>query len=145
MGKGTRGAGIEIPFLSKHIHASRVEEYSKRHIRRKAEAVAVDAQKYKGQVEVILVGDFALRIGKASNPNENIEQYGESTQNKNGADILEFLKNNEMKTLSDSVKSRRQNGLCRQYIQKRERSILDHIVVGNGRSKETEVHVCAAT
>ena len=44
--------------------------------------------------------------GKASDENisdENIEQYGEVTKNKNGAEMLMFLKN-EMKTLDDKVK-----------------------------------------
>ena len=38
---------------------------------------AVDAQKYKRQGAVRLVGDFNSRIGKASNPNDNLGRYGE--------------------------------------------------------------------
>ena len=66
--------------------------------------ISVDVQKYKRQGEVVLVGDFNPRIGKASNPNENIGQYGEETKNKNGAEMMEFLMSNEMKTLNDRVK-----------------------------------------
>lgn len=73
-------------------------------IQRKFGEVAADVQKYKRRGEVVLVGDFNSRIGKASNPNENIGQYGEVTKNKNGAEMLKFLQNNEMKTLNDRVK-----------------------------------------
>ena len=59
-------------------------------------------QKYKRQGEVVLAGDFNSRLGIASNPNENIGQDGEDT-NKNGAEMLMFLKNNEM-TLNDTVR-----------------------------------------
>ncbi|MEO9966262.1 MAG: hypothetical protein ABJF11_10765 [Reichenbachiella sp.] len=73
-------------------------------IQRKFGEVAVDVQKYKRQGEVVLVGDFNSRIGKASKLNENIGQYGEVTNNKNGEEMLKFLKHNEMKTLNDRVK-----------------------------------------
>ena len=33
-------------------------------------------QKCKRQGEVVLVGDLNSRVGKASNPNENVGQYG---------------------------------------------------------------------
>ena len=48
------------------------------------------------------MGDLISRIGKASNPNENFGQYGEVTHNKNGAEMLKLLKNNEVKTLNDT-------------------------------------------
>ena len=76
-------------------------------IQRKFGEVAVDVQKYKRQGEVVLVGDFYSRNGKASNPNENIGHYGEVTNNKNEAAMLMFLKNNEMKTFNGGVKKRR--------------------------------------
>ena len=50
---------------------------------------------------------FNSRIGKASNPNENIGKHGQVTKNKNGAETLGFLESNEsneMKTLNDRVK-----------------------------------------
>ena len=67
MVKGTRGEGIEIYFLRKHLHAPRVEEYGKE-IQKKFGERAVDLQKYKRQGEPLLVGSFNSRIGKASNP-----------------------------------------------------------------------------
>ena len=76
-------------------------------IQRKFGEVAVDVQKYKRQGEVVLVGDFYSRNGKASNPNENIGHYGEVTNNKNEAAMLMFHKNNEMKTFNGGVKKRR--------------------------------------
>lgn len=36
--------------------------------------IAVDVQTYKSEGEVVLVGNFKSRIGKASNPNEHIGQ-----------------------------------------------------------------------
>ena len=47
------------------------------------------------------MGDLISRIGEASNPNKNIGQYGEVTNNKNGEEMLKFLKHNEMKTFND--------------------------------------------
>ena len=99
--------------------------------------------KYKRQGEAVLVGDFNSRTGKASNPSEHIGQYGEVKKNKNGAEMLKFRKNNEMKTLNDRAKKPGPEW-SRQCIQKGETSVLDYIVVENGRSKETEVHACAA-
>ena len=89
------------------------------------------------------MGDFTSRIGKASKLNESIGQYGEVTKNKNGEEMLKFLKHNEMKTLNDRVK-KAEPEWTRQCIQKGESSILDFIVVENGSGKETELHVCAA-
>ena len=51
----------------------------------------------RGVGEVVLLGDFNSRIGKASKLNENVGQYGEETKNMNGEEIS--LKHNEMKTL----------------------------------------------
>ena len=56
--------------------------------------------------------------------NENIGQYGEVTRNKNGEELLKFLKHNQMRTLNDRVK-KAQPEWTRQYIQKGESSILD--------------------
>ena len=43
------------------------------------------------------MGDFNSRNGKASSPNDNIGQYGQVTNSKNGAEMLKFLKSNELK------------------------------------------------
>ena len=52
--------------------------------------------------------DFTARIGKASNPSENIGQHGKVTKNRNeAAEMLMFLKDNEMKTLNDKSKKGR--------------------------------------
>ena len=48
-----------------------------------------------------------------------------------------------MTTLNDGVKKAGPKW-TRQFIQKGERSVLDFIVIGNGNSTETEIHVCAA-
>ena len=52
------------------------------------------------------MGDFISRIGKSSNPNENIGHYGEVTEIKNGTWMLTltFHKNGKVKTLNDTVK-----------------------------------------
>ena len=89
------------------------------------------------------MGDSNSRIGEESNPNENIGQYGEVPKNKNGAEMLMFLKNIEMKTLNDRVKKPGPER-TRQCIQKGESFILEFMVVENGSSKEIEVHLCAA-
>ena len=47
------------------------------------------------------MADLNSRIGKTSNPNDNIGQHGEGTKKKNGSETLKFLTNNEMKTLND--------------------------------------------
>ena len=129
-------------FFKKHIYASRVKEIPVRiEVRRKFGEVAVYVHKHESQGEVVLVGYSNSRIGKASNPNENIGQYGEATTNKNGADMLKFRKNNEMKTLNDRVKkSKGQNGLDNAH-KKGESSVLDFIVVKNGSGKETEIRM----
>ena len=114
-------------------------------MQRKVGEVAVDVQEHKKQGEVVLVGYFNSRIGKASNPNENIGQDGDVTKNKNGAEMPKFPKNKEMKMLNDSVKTPGPEW-TRTCMQTGESSIPDFIVVENGRinSKETEVHACAA-
>ena len=104
MDKGTeRGAkyfffgNIQMPPESK----STVKE-----IQRNFGEAAVDRRKHRRQGEaLVLVRDFNARIGKASNPNENIGHYGELTKNTNGAEMLKFLKNNEMKKLNDRMKN----------------------------------------
>ena len=45
-------------------------------IQRKFGEIAVGIQKYKGQGEVVLVGDFNSRIGKASNPMRTMGNMG---------------------------------------------------------------------
>ena len=137
---GERGAK---DFFLGNIYMPPESKSTVKEIQRKFGEVAADVQKYKRRGEVVLVGDFNSRIGKASNPNENIGRYGEVTKNKNGAEMLKFLQNNEMKTLNDRVKKSGPEW-TRQCIQKGESSILDFIVVENGSSKETKVHVCAA-
>ena len=110
---GERGANF---FCLANIYMPPESKGTVKEIQRKlGEVVAVDAQKYKRQGEVVLVGDFNSRIRKASSPNENIGQYGEVTKNKNGAEMLMFLKNNEMETLTDRVKSQGKNGLDNAY------------------------------
>ena len=89
------------------------------------------------------MGDLHSRIGKARNPNENAGLYGEVTNNKNRAEMLEFLKRNERKTLNDRVKKAGPEW-TRQCTQKGERSVHDFIVIEHCNTKETEIHVCAA-
>ena len=90
--------------LRKHLYALRVEKYDK-DIQRKFAEVAVAVRKYKRQGEVVLVGDYNSRKGKASNLNEKIGQYGEVPNNENGEELFKLLKHNEMKTLNDRVKN----------------------------------------
>ena len=79
------------------------------------------------------MGGFNSKIGKACNPNEYIGQYGEVTNHKNGAEMLEFLKINEMKTLNDRVKKAGPEW-TRQCVQKGETSVLDFIVIEDGNT-----------
>ena len=97
----------------------------------------------KGELVLLIVGDFNSRLGKTSKLNEIIEQYGEGTNNKNGEYRLKFLKHNEMETLNDRV-IRAEPEWTRQCKQKGESSVLDFIVEEHGSGKETELHVCAA-
>ena len=41
------------------------------------------------------MGDFSSRIGKTSNLDEYIGQYGEETNNKNGAEMLKLNRRDE--------------------------------------------------
>ena len=68
--------------------------------------MAVDVRRYKRQGEAVFMGDFISRIGKSSNPNENIGHYGEVTEIKNGTWMLTltFHENGKVKTLNDTVK-----------------------------------------
>ena len=88
--------------------------------------------------------DLNSIIGKASDPNDNIGQHGEVTNNRNGAEMLEFLRINEMKTLNDRVKKAGPEWtIIIQCIQKGELSVLDFIEIYIGNRKETEIDVCA--
>ena len=87
------------------------------------------------------MGDFISRIEKSSNPNEKIGQYEEIARSRNGAEMLKFLKNNEMMTLNDRIK-KLEPEWTRKCIQKGESSILDFIE--HRSNKETEIPVCAA-
>ena len=88
-----------------------------------------------------IVGYFNSRIVKSNNSNENIGEYEEVKNNKNGAKMLKFLKNNEMMTLNDRIK-KLEPEWTRKCIQKGESSILDFIE--HRSNKETEIPVCAA-
>ena len=101
-------------------------------------------QRKFGEVAVVLVllivGDLKnSRVGKTSDPNEKVVQYGEVTNNKNGEDMLKLLKNNMNDRAKKSGPER-----TRQCVQKGESSILDFMVVENASSQETEAHACAA-
>ena len=88
---------------------------------------------------------FISRVGKASNPNENIGQYGGVASNKNRKEMLKFLKHNEMKTL-DVKGKKSEPEWTRQCIQKGESSVLDFIVVVENESgkKRKSMYASAA-
>ena len=111
-------------------------------IQRRFGEIAEDVQKYKKQGEVMLVGDFNARVGKASRPDDIIGQYGEGKKNTNGVEMCKFLESNELKTLNDrSPRPEAQWTWTRICNDKRERSVLDYIVVEHGNRKEMEVNV----
>ena len=87
-------------------------------IQRRFGEIAEDVQKYKKQGEVMLVGDFNARVGKASRPDDIIGQYGEGKKNTNGVEMLEFLESNDMKTLNDRSPSQRRSG--QEFVMTRE-------------------------
>ena len=64
-------------------------------MQRKFGEVAVGAHMYEMLGEVVLVGYFDSRIGKASNPNENIGRHGGVTNYESGVDMLKSMKHNE--------------------------------------------------
>ena len=70
-------------------------------IQRRFEEIAEDVQKYKKQGEVMVVGYFNARVGKASRPDDIIGQYGEGKKNTNRVEMLKFLESTKMKTLND--------------------------------------------
>ena len=111
-------------------------------IQRRFGEIAKYVQRYKGQGEALLVGDFTARVGKASRQDDVIGQYGEGKKHTNGVEMLKFLKGNEMKTLNDrSPRPEAQWTWTRICKDKKERSGLDYIVVEHGNRKEMEVYV----
>ena len=60
-------------------------------VQRRFGEIAEDAQKYTRQGEVMLVGDFNARVGKASRPDDIIGHYGEGKKNTNGVEMRKFL------------------------------------------------------
>lgn len=60
-------------------------------IREKFGAIPAGAQKHKRQGEVMLVEDFKVRIGRASQPNDHKGRYGETEIDTNGVEVLRFF------------------------------------------------------
>ena len=91
MDKSIRRVGSEIVLLG-NIYILPESKSTVNEIQRELGEVAVDVQNYKRQGEVVSMRCYTSRIGKPSNPNENIGQYGEVIKNTNGAEMLMFLK-----------------------------------------------------
>ena len=87
---------------------------------------------------------FNSRIGEASNPNEdiNIGRYGDLIFKKMGQRCWGCWKTTRWRRWTMEKKTG--PDWTRQCIPTGERSIIDLIVVGKGRSKYAEVHVCSA-
>lgn len=49
------------------------------------------------------MGEFNSRVRKANSTDENIEQYGKVTNNRNGQEMLKFLEHNEVETVNDRL------------------------------------------
>ena len=50
-------------------------------IQRRFGEIAADVYTYKRKGEVVLVGDFNARVGKAGQPDDSIGHYGEDKKN----------------------------------------------------------------
>ena len=84
-GKWYQGNGERNVFFLGNIYTPPESKSKAKEIQRKFREVAVvDVQKYKRQGEVVLVGVFSSRLGKASDPNENVGQCGEATRMRMG-------------------------------------------------------------
>ena len=73
-----------------------------------------------------MVGDVA-RVGKASQPNDEIGQHGETKKNTNGVGVSKFVENNEMESGINRVECHIRNGLDMVY--KGDRALSSIIVV----------------
>ena len=92
-------------------------------IQRRFGEIAEDVQKCERPGEVMLVGDFNARVGKASRPDDIIGQYGEGEKNTNGVEMLNFLESNEMKTLNDRSSRSEAQWTWIRYMQGQERTL----------------------
>ncbi|CAB1105049.1 unnamed protein product [Ectocarpus sp. CCAP 1310/34] len=101
--------------------------------------IGEDVQRFSRKGEVVMVGDFNSRVGKASSRGQAIGQHGEDKVNDNGVRMLEFLGSNELMVLNgrrecDKPEFTRQRAVCNEY------SILDYILVDRGSTQIPELH-----
>ena len=96
-------------------------------------------QRFRRKGEVVMVGDFNARVGKASSRGQAIGQHGEDKVNDNGVRTLKVLGSNELMALN----RRRECDKPDQRAIRNEYSILDYILVDRGITQIPKLHVSA--
>ena len=124
---------VYVPPSSKKVASKAQENFGQ---------IGEDVQRFSRKGEVVMVGDFNSRVGKASSRGQAIGQHGEDKVNDNGVRMLEFLGSNELMVLNgrrecDTPEFTRQRAVCNEY------SILDYILVDRGSTQIPELHVSA--
>ncbi|CAB1108538.1 unnamed protein product [Ectocarpus sp. CCAP 1310/34] len=124
---------VYVPPSSKKVASKAQENFGQ---------IGEDVQRFSRKGEVVMVGDFNSRVGKASSRGQAIGQHGEDKVNDNGVRMLEFLGSNELMVLNgrrecDKPEFTRQRAVCNEY------SILDYILVDRGSTQIPELHVSA--
>ncbi|CAB1110306.1 unnamed protein product [Ectocarpus sp. CCAP 1310/34] len=124
---------VYVPPSSKKVASKAQENFGQ---------IGEDVQRFSRKGEVVMVGDFNSRVGKASSRGQAIGQHGEDKVNDNGVRMLEFLGSNELMVLNgrrecDKPEFTRQRAVCNEY------SILDYILVDRGSTQIPELHISA--
>ncbi|CAB1102258.1 unnamed protein product [Ectocarpus sp. CCAP 1310/34] len=82
---------VYVPPSSKKVASKAQENFGQ---------IGEDVQRFSRKGEVVMVGDFNSRVGKASSRGQAIGQHGEDKVNDNGVRMLEFLGSNELMVLN---------------------------------------------
>ena len=98
--------------------------------------IGQDVQRFRRKGEVVMVGDFNARVGKASSRGQAIGQHGEDKVNDNGVRTLNVLASNELMALN----RRRECDKPDQRAIRNECSILDYILVDRGSTQIPKLH-----
>lgn len=99
-----------------------------------------DVQKLKRREEVVMVGDYNSRVGKANRRGQVIGQYGQDEVSANGKVMLGFLGTNELMAINSRSECDRPE-YTRQRLACGEFSILDYILMDRGTKQAPQLHV----
>jgi len=100
-----------------------------------------DVQRFQEAGQVILLGDFNARVGRAEFDGDIIGTYGEEiTPNKNGTMLIQLLRNNNLATLND--RKQPQTQFTRKCPAKNEQSVIDYCIMDISAAILTPLTVC---